>query len=144
MKVWISLIFVASTATVFAQTGARNGEWRTYGGDLGHTRYAPLDQIDASNFSSLEVAWRFNTINMGPEPEYRFQSTPLVVGASALSTRADVAFSAAAKEATKHPRRRATTRRGARPAEKPSNQVQRILYERCGLGNFLNIFLDLM
>src|SRR5690606_26140180 len=59
--------------------GAPDGEWPTYGGDLGHTRYAPLDQIDASNFGSLELAWRFSTANLGPTPEYRFQSTPLVV-----------------------------------------------------------------
>ena len=30
-----------------AQQGAPNGEWPTYGGDLGHTRYSALDQIDA-------------------------------------------------------------------------------------------------
>jgi quinoprotein glucose dehydrogenase len=59
--------------------GAPGGEWPTYGGDLGHTRYAALEQIDASNFGSLEVAWRFGVANLGPTPEYRFQSTPLVV-----------------------------------------------------------------
>ena len=31
-----------------AQRGAQGGEWPTYGGDLGHTRYAPLDQINAA------------------------------------------------------------------------------------------------
>jgi quinoprotein glucose dehydrogenase len=36
-----------------------NGEWRTYGGDLASTRYSPLDQIDAKNFSQLEIAFRF-------------------------------------------------------------------------------------
>ena len=56
-----------------------NGEWPSYGGDLAHTRYAPFDQINASNFGSLEVAWRFSTVNLGPSPEYRFQSTPVMV-----------------------------------------------------------------
>ncbi|HET7610064.1 MAG TPA: PQQ-binding-like beta-propeller repeat protein, partial [Gammaproteobacteria bacterium] len=55
------------------------GEWPAYGGDLGHTRYAPLDQINASNFGSLEIAWRFSVANMGPTPEMRLQSTPLVI-----------------------------------------------------------------
>ena len=32
------------------QTGALNGEWRAYGGDTGHTRYSPLDQINADEF----------------------------------------------------------------------------------------------
>ena len=60
-----------------AQTGT--GEWPAYGGDRGHTRYAPLEQINASNFGSLEIAWRFSVANMGPTPEARLQSTPLVV-----------------------------------------------------------------
>jgi quinoprotein glucose dehydrogenase len=34
------------------------GEWPAYGGDLASTKYSPLDQITASNFSSLRVAWR--------------------------------------------------------------------------------------
>src|SRR3954452_23661774 len=66
-------------ATVIGQSGAAGGEWRYYGGDLGHTRYAPLSQIDASNFSKLEVAWRFKTDSLGPRPEYQFESTPLMV-----------------------------------------------------------------
>ncbi|MDP3520670.1 MAG: PQQ-binding-like beta-propeller repeat protein [Hydrogenophaga sp.] len=69
-----------------AQHGASNGEWPTYGGDLGHTRYSALDQIDAENFNDLEVAWRFKTDNLGPSPEYRLQSTPLMVGGILYST----------------------------------------------------------
>ncbi|MEE2638870.1 MAG: PQQ-binding-like beta-propeller repeat protein [Acidobacteriota bacterium] len=79
--------FVAMmTLPVRAQTGAPGGEWPTYGGDLGHTRYAPLDQITAENFEELEVAWRFKTDNLGPVPEFRFQSTPLVVDGVLYST----------------------------------------------------------
>ena len=44
-----------------AQYGATNGEWRSYGGDAGSTKYSPLDQIDASNFSDLNVAWRWQS-----------------------------------------------------------------------------------
>ena len=61
------------------QTGAKNGEWPTYGGDLGNTRYSPLAQIDASNFNKLKIAWTFKTDNLGPFPEYKFESTPLMV-----------------------------------------------------------------
>ena len=46
-----------------AQYGALNGEWRSYGGDVGGTKYSPLDQIDASNFSSLEQAWSWTTVD---------------------------------------------------------------------------------
>ena len=48
------LLWTAATAA--GQSGAKNGEWRTYGGDLGSTRYSPLDQINAANFNKLEVA----------------------------------------------------------------------------------------
>jgi len=78
---------IASLAPIaHAQTGAPNGEWPTYGGDLGHTRYAGLAGIDAGNFAELEVAWRFKTDNLGPSPEYRLQSTPLMVDGVLYST----------------------------------------------------------
>jgi len=90
----------------FAQTsatqGTGNAEWPSYGGDLGSTRYAALEQIDASNFSSLEIAWRFSTVNLGPTPEYRFQSTPVMVDGvlytTAGSRRAVTALDAATGE----------------------------------------------
>jgi quinoprotein glucose dehydrogenase len=69
-----------------AQSGAKDGEWRTYGGDLGNTRYAPLDQINAANFNKLEVAWRFKTDNLGPRPETNLESTPLMVNGVLYST----------------------------------------------------------
>src|SRR5687767_13084309 len=77
---------VLLTAGVSAQSGARNGEWTAYGGDLGHTRYSPLAQITAANFNKLEVAWRFKTEAFGPRPEYTFQSTPLMVNGVLYST----------------------------------------------------------
>ncbi len=87
------------SVTLVAQRGAPAGEWPTYGGDLGHTRYAPLDQITAANFSQLEVAWRFKTDHLGPRPEFNLQSTPLVVKGRLYSTggsrRAVVALDAA-------------------------------------------------
>ena len=70
----------------FAQTGAKNGEWNTYGGDLGNTRYAPLNQISADNFNKLQVAWRFHTDNLGARPEYNLEATPLVVKGVMYST----------------------------------------------------------
>jgi quinoprotein glucose dehydrogenase len=60
-----------ATITASGQSGARNGEWRTYAGDLGSTRYSPLDQINAGNFGKLEIAWRFKTDKLGPRPEFQ-------------------------------------------------------------------------
>ena len=83
-------------------TARPGGEWRTYGGDLGSTRYAPLDQIDGSNFNDLEVAWRFKTENFGPGPDFNYQTTPLMVDgvlyATAGSRRNAVALDAATGE----------------------------------------------
>ncbi|HEV8415756.1 MAG TPA: pyrroloquinoline quinone-dependent dehydrogenase [Bryobacteraceae bacterium] len=85
-----------------AQQGAKNGEWRTYGGDLGNTHYSPLDQISAANFDKLEVAWRFKTSNLGPRPEFNLESTPLMANgilyAAAGTRRSIVALDAATGE----------------------------------------------
>src|ERR1041385_7194383 len=81
----ISLL-CASAVPISAQTGAKGGEWRTYGGDLANTHYSPLDQINASNFNKLEVAWRFKTDNLGPRPEFQYEGTPLMVNGVLYAT----------------------------------------------------------
>jgi quinate dehydrogenase (quinone) len=78
----LSSLALAAAGFLLAPAGmaqTAHGEWPSYGGDVAHTRYAPLEQINASNFGSLTIAWRFNTTNLGPTPEYRFQSTPVMV-----------------------------------------------------------------
>jgi quinoprotein glucose dehydrogenase len=50
------------------------------------SRYSPLAQIDASNFSELEVAWRFKTDNLGTRPEFKLEGTPLMVGRTLYTT----------------------------------------------------------
>jgi quinoprotein glucose dehydrogenase len=75
----LAVILLLDTATTTAQHGAKNGQWRAWGGDLGSTRYSPLDQINAQNFNKLEVAWRFRTENLGPRPDFNLQATPLMV-----------------------------------------------------------------
>ena len=54
--------------------------------DLAGTRYRPLDQINASNFSKLEVAWRFKTDSIGNRPEYKLEGTPLMVNGVVYAT----------------------------------------------------------
>jgi quinoprotein glucose dehydrogenase len=56
-----------------------NGEWPAYTADVRGTRFSPLDQINASNFNTLEVAWRVKTDPFGPFPEYKLEGTPLMV-----------------------------------------------------------------
>ncbi len=69
-----------------AAPSAKNGEWPTYSADLRGSRYSPLDQIDASNFNKLEVAWRFKTDNLGPRIETKIEGTPLMVGGMLYAT----------------------------------------------------------
>ena len=79
--------FIAGTLPTLAQSGAKNGEWRTYGGDLGSTRYSPLDQINAGNFNKLQVAWRFKTDALGPAAGISScEATPLMVNGVLYST----------------------------------------------------------
>ena len=98
---WILCFVILSFVSVLAQE-TDDIEWTTYGGDLASTRYSAADQIDAGNFSELEVAWRLKVHNFGPTPEYNFQSTPLMVGGvlytTAGSRRAVVAADAATGE----------------------------------------------
>lgn len=61
-KTLAALLTTAAFATpAVAQHGAKDGEWRYYGGDIGSTRYSPLDQINRDNFSQLQLAWRWNS-----------------------------------------------------------------------------------
>ena len=57
----------------------KNGDWPHYTADIRGSRYSPLDQINASNFNKLEVAWRFKTDNFGTFPEYKLEGTPLAI-----------------------------------------------------------------
>jgi quinoprotein glucose dehydrogenase len=82
----LACALAVSSLSLFAQSGAKNGEWPTYGGDLGNTRYSALDQINASNFYKLQVGWRFSTANLGPTVEVNLESTPLMVKGVFYST----------------------------------------------------------
>ena len=81
-----------------AQYGAVDGEWRSYAGDPGSTKYSPLDQIDAGNFDDLQIAWRWASVDadvdleaIGSDDErlsiFGLQATPLMIdGVLYLST----------------------------------------------------------
>src|SRR5215472_16041511 len=108
----IRRVFLASAAVAaglllvplaaYGQFTPKPSEWPAYGADLANSRYRPLDQINASNFSQLEIAWRFKTDSIGNRPEYKLEGTPLMVNgvlyATAGSRRAVVALEAATGE----------------------------------------------
>src|SRR5213076_2105861 len=62
------------------------GDWPYYTADLRGTKYSPLDQINASNFHTLDVAWRFKTDMLGPRPEYKLEGTPLAINGVLYTT----------------------------------------------------------
>ena len=49
-------VLVLWPVAALAQYGAANGEWRSYGGDLGSTKYSPLEQIDFDRITG-EPVW---------------------------------------------------------------------------------------
>jgi quinoprotein glucose dehydrogenase len=113
------LIWFLVALPSFAQWRPKETEWPTYTADLAGTKYRPLDQINASNFGKLEVAWRFKTDNLGTRPEYKLEGTPLMVNgviyATAGTRRAVVALDAKTGELIwMH-----SVREGARAAASP-------------------------
>ena len=79
----LATLSVVLSQQVSGQTSAMpstaNGEWPMYTADLRGSKYSPLDQINASNFNKLQVAWTFKTDNLGPTPEAKLEGTPLMV-----------------------------------------------------------------
>ena len=60
LTAFITGLFATSVA---AQSGATDGQWRSYGGDPGHSKYAPLDQINEGNVHDLRVAWTWTSVD---------------------------------------------------------------------------------
>ena len=72
------IYFFGFSQSYAQRTGLENGEWRYLTGDAGSTRSAPmLNQINADNFSDLEVAWIWRGDNYGPGVEYTMRATPV-------------------------------------------------------------------
>ena len=71
-----------------AQYGAKNGQWRSYGGELGSTRYSALDQINRDNVRDLKIAWAWKSDNFGSR-EFRSETTPLYVNGVLYFTAGD-------------------------------------------------------
>jgi quinoprotein glucose dehydrogenase len=83
--IWVICGFPSeSTAqTSRVERGNVAGEWRAWGADLWSTRYSSLDQINASNFDSLKVAWQWKAGEFGSDEYYR--TTPLYANGRLLT-----------------------------------------------------------
>ena len=58
---WVVLALAWVPMAAAAQQGAAGGEWRSYAGDTGSTKYSPLAQITPENVGELAVAWRWES-----------------------------------------------------------------------------------
>src|SRR3954454_16171072 len=67
------------TGQMAGMPSTKNGDWTHYTADMRGTKYSPLDQINATNFNKMEVAWRFKTDNLGTRPEFKLEGTPLAI-----------------------------------------------------------------
>src|SRR5579863_2197769 len=98
----VAIPFLFAMGQTWAQTASQpstiKGDWPYYFADARGTRYSPQEQINASNFNQLEVAWHFKTDNLGARPEYKLEGTPLeingIVYTTAGSRRAVIALDA--------------------------------------------------
>ncbi len=78
--------FATRASAAETETAAPVGDWRHYGGDLGSSKYSPLDQINAENAGKLAIAWTWDSpdipIQDGNRGMFSFahEYTPLAVG----------------------------------------------------------------
>src|SRR5690606_26269234 len=70
-----------STSLVLGQTdtSVNQGDWPVYHGGYSSQRYSPLDQINADNVNSLQIAWSSSTEKFGPSTDFTNPSTPLEI-----------------------------------------------------------------
>ena len=76
----VALVLHAASAQAAEQ---ENYDWMHYGNDLGHSKYAPLQQIDQNNVHELEVRWNWDSIDnqsVSERPQFvpsGFKATPI-------------------------------------------------------------------
>src|SRR5436190_8046014 len=80
------IVSLSGQSSSAGKPSTARGDWPNYTADNNGTRYSPLDQINASNFNTLRVAWHFKTDNLGPRPEYKLEGTPIVIGGNLYTT----------------------------------------------------------
>jgi quinoprotein glucose dehydrogenase len=76
----------AAPGQPYGQPSTAKGDWPMYFADPSGSRYSPQDQINASNFNKLEVAWHFKTDALGAKPEYKLEGTPIEVNGTVYTT----------------------------------------------------------
>jgi len=86
-SILIGLLCLPGVLPIAAQPGTLGAEWHHYGGDLGSTKFSPLDQINRTNVNDLRIVWERPAVDRSilqrvPDLSYgrNFTPTPLMVG----------------------------------------------------------------
>jgi len=79
---------------------AESAEWRSYGRDLGNSRYSPLDLLNRDTLGKVQVVWRWRSDNFSVPPEDRNESTPIMVDGTLYFTTGAQRWVVAADAAT--------------------------------------------
>ena len=80
----LTAMVILGAGVAAAQSTVPDGEWHAFGRDGANTKYSPLDQITAENFTDLEVAWRWTSLSRAVIEENErirpaaFMSSPLM------------------------------------------------------------------
>jgi len=84
----VGLVFTITVCGTSAIAEER-GDWAHFGGDLGDTKYSPLDQINRETIDRLKVVWRAPAMDPAVlteqptlSPSNNFRNAPLVLDAA--------------------------------------------------------------
>src|SRR5258705_2991497 len=82
----MAILMVILLSPLAAQHGTRDGQWRSYNGDSGSPKSAPLNQINKSNVAGVKILWRLPAVDAtltAKNPSLKvppnFRATPLMV-----------------------------------------------------------------
>ena len=86
LRLGLGLLVSLHAPSARGQQGMDRGEWHHYAGDAGATKYSSLDQIDAENVGTLQIAWQRpgvdqSILNRVPDLSYgaALAATPIMV-----------------------------------------------------------------
>jgi|TARA_B100000315_G_scaffold36031_1_gene30751 quinoprotein glucose dehydrogenase len=80
----LPILLLGCASEELEESTATTGDWRHAGGTHFSDKYSPLDQIDASNFAELEIAWRWRSADLRIPEDLSYSTTdyravPLVI-----------------------------------------------------------------
>lgn len=84
LRVFVLCFAFRPTSYGQSERDTTRGQWPTYGGDLGSSKYSPLDQITRENVKDLAVAWVWNSSDDALNEQLKvpiddFKGTPLMI-----------------------------------------------------------------